>query len=443
MKHVFLISASLALTMCTRPTEQENTAKIVNGSDVRRSDYTRIAKLTVPGGICTASKISPTLWLTAAHCVLGVKDNLQGTYLTLSEGPALFAINIFLPQGYQVLKDGTEVDVEHDVAIIETTETTGDYYKIGPFQDGAISTILGFGVASNCKKLKAEGSELAPNCAVTFKNSIGGTLRKATVQDTQINSVTNDVVTFIGPIAPDESELAGPGFGDSGGPMIQGDSIVATLLGAQFRDIKTHGQDLAIAESNRLLAIYVHSQTPAFCDVIRAAERSGPIDVSQVDSCDVGANTDAGDSATSKSINIETPINTASSEIPCDPTNSVATTCSDASTIPKIEVRREKTCQTSDGSTTSCPQTQPTQIKYTVATGRDVRARSTSNGTDGIGYTGSAVVIWPITAKGNPEGGFDASAGQEAFRKDQQNQAAIEAAQAAANNKVESVIYKP
>ncbi len=286
MKIRIFLLVVMSLGSCTRQPAADSGTKIVNGEEVSGSRFPKVALLTMSTGICTASKISAKLWITAAHCVTSNRNDPGGISIEIHTGQVLKGRAVYVSSralasvSVQNNFGGTtQVSAPDNVAIVETQETPGDYYRLGPFSAQAVTQIVGFGVANNCGRAIEGGSidetgSIGAKCDVETANSSAGTLRTATISPTQINAVNSEVVTFVGPIAPDNSGLAGAGYGDSGSPLLQGNTIVGILDGAQFSEYALRSANLAIHPDNRLLVIYVHSQSPSFCEVIKLASGS-------------------------------------------------------------------------------------------------------------------------------------------------------------------------
>jgi hypothetical protein len=301
MNYSVVLLASLSFSMCTRPQGDNSGAKIVNGQIENARNFPAIAKLHVPDGVCTASKISDTAWVTAAHCVFNQRRNPPSVELSLADGTVLQGEQIFLPHNIESTNIGQtgfnqsaqNGDPSLDVAVVQTAPSRGSFFSIAPFSTVSRTRIFGFGVTNNCGKLSANEVRDLQAESVCSNNGGGqttGKLRSGELIPEQINSVDDNVIAFVAPIAPDQndtSNIPGPGFGDSGGPMIQGgNSLVGTLNGAQFGDINIRSKNLPLSAENRLLAVYVHSQSAAFCEVITAASQTGSAQLQQSTACE-------------------------------------------------------------------------------------------------------------------------------------------------------------
>lgn len=138
MKNLLLILLAVQFTHC-RGLENTSSEKFIGGQIAKSDQFLSVVRISPTGGsaggsLCTAVKISPTLFLTAAHCVVAENRNGKSlNYLTTKTPLTMTGTNMRpdfktvrrfeVHEGWKGMSAG-ESDTNIDLALFELQDPT-------------------------------------------------------------------------------------------------------------------------------------------------------------------------------------------------------------------------------------------------------------------------------------------------------------------------------
>lgn len=178
---------------------------IVNGTDT--SEYHAVYKV-ISMGICTGSAISPSLLVTAAHCIRSTDNTAIG--VELAGGNKVSSVRVFVAEDASVGKQSlTLEDASLDLAIgIFPDNSFGENYlplASRPAGSGKLVTMVGFGRG-------------LPDDIDTNSPTRAGIKRVGRNKITRWQ-LSGSLLETIGILDSEAKDNAVVAFGDSGGPM--------------------------------------------------------------------------------------------------------------------------------------------------------------------------------------------------------------------------------
>lgn len=237
--------------------------RLVEGSPAPEADFPFVfiwtAETEIDEGFCTASKVGPALFLTAAHCVLDQEENTV-RYQPYKRGkisqpgtPILYSFSKLISakaeKGTAIIKGvsfpplvdkclSTEIGCDHgrvplpDVALVELTLDRDSRFSKAPsapvdfnlLTPGTPITILGYGAQEDKDTLPPQLKFHPMNVATETElvTALKGT-------DADLDGLPNWEYFFgtLGPLV--NKQFAGLGRGDSGGPVLKGGTHIVGI----------------------------------------------------------------------------------------------------------------------------------------------------------------------------------------------------------------------
>lgn len=205
------------------------TSAIVGG-DLDGNAHPYVGLVVTARGLCTGTLVAPTIVLTAAHCVVDFETGSEVDFVAVTFDPDPVAT------GTPVFFEGTasahplfrfggrgqrvfQLESQFDIAVIELDAAPGiepaplpSENLLAPFATGTRNrdfTVVGYGLHNDADPPTDELSfdAIRRNTTVAFK----------TLTDTQL---------YVRQVATDNHAGGGGCFGDSGGPILLGDTVV-------------------------------------------------------------------------------------------------------------------------------------------------------------------------------------------------------------------------
>jgi hypothetical protein len=231
------------------------------GSDNNSAPIGAAVRLAFSGGLCSGSKISPTRFLTAAHCALENTRSVSISNATNESAGSTFTV----PSGHFWVHptwDLTNPPINvvpnnvYDVAVFDVNEASPGIPTV-TFNAQPVLNL------SSSISLTAVGyGKTGPTCGTTPTAKLENSM--SFDPDGVVDRRTHFITHFGLPVSCD---------GDSGGPLIRGSGVSATVVGA---DSKRRGCGESRAIHGELHAPLERLRVDQRSDGLDAAGRSGP-----------------------------------------------------------------------------------------------------------------------------------------------------------------------